>query len=644
MLTFSRLSCFSISLIAVWLLGTAVQSAESNVQHQALTEPKAILALLEYASPANIRGTPIRFVLYSNRTVIYQGRNNQYTGFVSGTVDDETWQSFEKILAGLPELKINIENNKFDFLSKSLIVFNDGKCMRHIAMDVPILVSKTGSGKLASYAIAARSEQSRSPLWGSVEIPQSAIGAWYEMHNFVPKDAHPWFPEHFDVSLLSSTGDKPVPWPASWPQLKPENKNDFPGYSLQIPGIHLRQFQKLFNKPQMLTRIAGQTYLMACTLSLPFQQPLLRATPLGVNYEPTKRQPLLPHDFLQKTKLEDVKRIARERNYDMQRIVSADPSNSERPDIIEVLCESNDLDEIDAAIELTIEAQRGVLRRASMIASMHTPEITKEVILRHVADHKFLKIIIPLIQESVARGARYDDVEPISTFWKALSEQEEPLAWLPLHRVDIERSANFPRYGRSANDMHLPSSNVTDELEKHLSTNPHGKSFKTVPLTFDQVPAARCVSKWTEHSNGKFEAKLFQTTSPITAADVSAKNLSNLQLECLAGAKQRDIKVDIVTPERLFAILFSAASNGGAYPSGVEGAYGRLAAWKSLAAIVGAADNASFNEVSSAVKQSGWCSFESPAEWFYNIAWDFGIVCVRPDKRHIAVLAASDED
>jgi hypothetical protein len=76
----------------------------------------------------------------------------------------------------------------------------------------------------------------------------------------------------------------------------------------------------------------------------------------------------------------------------------------------------------------------------------------------------------------------------------------------------------------------------------------------------------------------------------------------------------------------------------------VDGAYGRLAAWKSLASLVGVAETASFDEVCDAVSQSDWCSIESTAKWFYNVAWDFGIVCVRPDKRHIAVLAASDED
>lgn len=192
--------------------------------------------------------------------------------------------------------------------------------------------------------------------------------------------------------------------------------------------------------------------------------------------------------------------------------------------------------------------------------------------------------------------------------------------------------------------MHIPSSNVTGELENLTSSSLTGKLFKTVPLPFDQVAAASCVRQWEEHSNGKIEAKLIQTTSPITTSDLSAKHLLNLQLECLAGATPKDVKVDIIKPERAFAILFLAASCGGAYTSGEDGAYGRLAAWKSLAAIVGVADNVSFDEVANAVKESGWCSFEATTEWFYNVAWDFGIVCVRPDKRHIAVLAATDED
>ncbi|MBX9724678.1 MAG: hypothetical protein K2X81_24955, partial [Candidatus Obscuribacterales bacterium] len=35
--------------------------------------------------------------------------------------------------------------------------------------------------------------------------------------------------------------------------------------------------------------------------------------------------------------------------------------------------------------------------------------------------------------------------------------------------------------------------------------------------------------------------------------------------------------------------------------------------------------------------------FSSTSKWFYKIAWDFGILCLRPDKQHMTVLAASDE-
>jgi hypothetical protein len=365
---------------------------------------------------------------------------------------------------------------------------------------------------------------------------------------------------------------------------------------------------------------------------------------MGINPESPKRLPLLPHDFLQKTNLADVKKIARERNYDMQRIVSMEPGSLESFDIIDVLCESANLDYIDTGLELTLEAKRDALHRASMIASTHTPEVTKGLILRHIADRKYLEIIIPLIQEAVVRGACYDDVEQISTFWKTLYQDGEPLAWLPLHRIDIEESADFPRYRGGATVMHSPSSSVNGKLEKQSSGSPSGKLFKAVPMTFDQTSAARCVRSWKEHSNGKFEAKLFKTSSPISAADVSDKQLLNLQLECLASATPSDVKVKVVTADRLFAILFAAASCGGAYDQGEAGAYGRLATWNSLAELVGVTESAPFDDVCNAVKQSGWCSIESTAKWFYNVAWDFGIVCVRPDKQHIAVLAASDED
>ena len=149
---------------------------------------------------------------------------------------------------------------------------------------------------------------------------------------------------------------------------------------------------------------------------------------------------------------------------------------------------------------------------------------------------------------------------------------------------------------------------------------------------------------WTEGSNGKFEAKLFETSNPISAADISTKQLLKLRLDCLAKAAPSAVKLEVSKAEHIFDILFSADSNPGAYSHGEAAAVGRLAAWQSLAELTGVRADGTFDDVYKAVKESDWYSFSSTSEWFHNIAWDFGIVCLRPDKRHIVVLAATDED
>ncbi|MGW7369952.1 DUF6183 family protein [Streptomyces sp. NPDC054841] len=44
-------------------------------------------------------------------------------------------------------------------------------------------------------------------------------------------------------------------------------------------------------------------------------------------------------------------------------------------------------------------------------------------------------------------------------------------------------------------------------------------------------------------------------------------------------------------------------------------------------------------------RQSTWFRFEADAEWFHNdIAADYGIAALSPDRRRIAVLTATDSD
>jgi Family of unknown function (DUF6183) len=170
-------------------------------------------------------------------------------------------------------------------------------------------------------------------------------------------------------------------------------------------------------------------------------------------------------------------------------------------DVIEKLCQSEDPETVDAGLTLTLESRRNPFHIASLIASTHSPDFADALIVRHLSDNKFLEVIKPLIQESVLRGADYDVVQPINAFWQKLKKQNELIAWLPLHRVAIERSSSFPGHDHSKSVEHLPSTSVHDKTETQTSRSAPQKMFTTISLPFDQDAAASCVRGWKKHSN-----------------------------------------------------------------------------------------------------------------------------------------------
>lgn len=610
--------------------------------------PKPLLSFLEYKATEALGG-PIRFALYSDKTIIYRDRKNAYGGFLTGTVDDEEWKTLQKIVVELPAVTANIAFTLKENEPGGKIIFNDGKRMRELSIYGPFPVKRKGTGDVAAYSTSAQPVQTPSPLYNSGEISQSVMGAWYEIHNFVPKDVHPWVPEHFEVSLHEGESSKTVSWSPNWPKLDAATSNQYSGLSMQMPGKYLNDFERVFRAAYTAIRFSGRTFFVRYSIPLPSEHVILNSIPLGVREEAMHRPKSLPTDFLKTTKISEIKKIAKERGYDMHRIVNSIPGSNgvgfaSTSDVVDELCQSNDSEEIDAGLELKLESKHSVLHAASVIASTHTPDFIQSLIIRHIADKKFLAVITPLIQESVARGANYDNVELIRAFWQGLAKQNDPLTWLPLHRMDIEETITFPSYGNGGSVAHLATSSISGKLEKQPTQNTPGKPFTAVEQSLNPEAAARCVRSWTKGSNGKFEAKLFETSVPISAADISTKQLLKLRLDCLAKAMPSAVKLETSKTENIFHIAFSAASNGGAYTQGEGGAYGRLAAWQSLAELTGVRADGTFDDAYKAVKQSDWYSLSSTSEWFHNVAWDFGIVCLRPDKRHVSVLAASDED
>ncbi len=73
-------------------------------------------------------------------------------------------------------------------------------------------------------------------------------------------------------------------------------------------------------------------------------------------------------------------------------------------------------------------------------------------------------------------------------------------------------------------------------------------------------------------------------------------------------------------------------------------AYGRLHAWRSIAALTGGETETSLAQAERRVRAWAWFNFAGATDWFDKIAWDLGLVALAPDARRLTVLAAPDTD
>jgi hypothetical protein len=70
----------------------------------------------------------------------------------------------------------------------------------------------------------------------------------------------------------------------------------------------------------------------------------------------------------------------------------------------------------------------------------------------------------------------------------------------------------------------------------------------------------------------------------------------------------------------------------------------RLAAWQSLAGLVGLPAQTPVPETARRAEQTHWYLFDTEADWFEYVAWDLAIAALRPGGQEIAVPAATDTD
>jgi hypothetical protein len=260
-----------------------------------------------------------------------------------------------------------------------------------------------------------------------------------------------------------------------------------------------------------------------------------------------------------------------------------------------------------------------------------------------------MEILACWMHETVLRGTALDREPAVAAFHARLVAEHHPLGELPLKLLSAETEAPtyMPMYGANA------ISNAVDRLESGPT------SMRTVPPPGEhEAPTAtriddaaidvrlrEAINPWTHGSNGKVEAQVFRLEPALESASPGRWLLRALSLECVEGTEA--LHAERAGVDAVWGALFAAAANGGAYSSGLGGAYGRRAAWTTLGALVDAPPDATPEQIDARAPAAQFLVFGSQsgsAGWWHEVAWDIGMLALRPGGATVAVLAATDTD
>ncbi|WP_327074727.1 DUF6183 family protein [Kitasatospora purpeofusca] len=257
-----------------------------------------------------------------------------------------------------------------------------------------------------------------------------------------------------------------------------------------------------------------------------------------------------------------------------------------------------------------------------------------------------------LLHELVLRGVPVAELPGIAAWATSPHWRDHPLAALPLVPTEPERDPDLPAYSVDGSSCGFPYPDPDDRYPApRLDAAPVAAVETTTAATARAMASA--VANWAEHPEepeGRVEARTFAFAEPLEPGAVPGALLA-LGLDCLTDlgelpepGRRTAFGVVPVEAAEVWQFLFAASSTGGAYDSACYGAYGRLHARRSLAALAGAPPDAPPSEVEARVRECTWYRFGADTPWFHRVVWDLGVLAVTQDRRRLAVLAATTTD
>ncbi|CAL9330180.1 hypothetical protein SUDANB6_00056 [Streptomyces sp. enrichment culture] len=295
-------------------------------------------------------------------------------------------------------------------------------------------------------------------------------------------------------------------------------------------------------------------------------------------------------------------------------------------------------------------------RAATQLAHDHRPADLEQAVFTSATVHTDpwgRELAACLLQELVLRGVEVESSPAMSGFAARLGTEGHPLAGLPLHLLPVEQGLRRPADASDRWTWTVPPASVTGpdtpELRPDAASRARAAGLDPAETgtTAWAEAAGAVVEHWREQSNGKVAAQEFWFPDPVRAADVPAvlERLPLLPWQDGTGQDGRaPIRTQAADPDLAVRTLLTAAVRAPAYGAGRYGAYGRLALWRSLAALTGAPADAPAEAAAPLVEQARWFLLLPGTRWFDLVAWDLAVAVLRPDGQEIAVLSATDSD
>lgn len=250
-----------------------------------------------------------------------------------------------------------------------------------------------------------------------------------------------------------------------------------------------------------------------------------------------------------------------------------------------------------------------------------------------------------LLHELVVRGREHVGLPHAVAHAERMKQCGHPLAWLPTQLLSADAflpqhathfsNSGYGTIGAVGYGGALEATAVPFDAPRVVST-------EDLP---DEAPVFAAVSGWQAESGGSYEACVFRLERELNTDTVSRLWFTRLPAASVdSSIVSSGWRVNRMAVANTLARLFCAAQEGGAHGRGEFGAYGRLHAWQSLGALAGCTPEASIEDVAREAERCAWFSFAG-SQWFDVIEdLNLGAICVRADRRTVALLAATDTD